>query len=233
VYGGIHASTVMSDLRREGAEALNRAREAFPDLQLVLMRGSDVAGLLDAAAEVNADLISVGSHGGSRMAGITFGSVASGMAHYAPCSVLIARTPGNGGFPGLILHASDGSSDSLEAARVAGDIAAGHGSKIITVNIGDDLDRGQKLVERTAELIKLAGADPVTEAKKGSPHRAIVELANSARASLVVVGSRGLTGIRALGSVSERVAHRAPCSVLVVRRAGHPKQEPESADTSS
>jgi nucleotide-binding universal stress UspA family protein len=37
---------------------------------------------------------------------------------------------------------------------------------------------------------------------------------------LLVVGSRGLHGIRALGSVSERVAHEAPCSVLVVRNAG-------------
>jgi len=36
-------------------------------------------------------------------------------------------------------------------------------------------------------------------------------------AELLVVGSRGLHGVRALGSVSERVAHEARCSVLVVR----------------
>ena len=36
-------------------------------------------------------------------------------------------------------------------------------------------------------------------------------------ADLVIVGSRGLHGLRALGSVSERVAHSAPCSTLVVR----------------
>jgi nucleotide-binding universal stress UspA family protein len=36
-------------------------------------------------------------------------------------------------------------------------------------------------------------------------------------ADLLVVGSRGLHGIKALGSVSERVAHEAACSVLVVR----------------
>jgi nucleotide-binding universal stress UspA family protein len=36
-------------------------------------------------------------------------------------------------------------------------------------------------------------------------------------ADLVVVGSRGLKGLRALGSVSERVAHEARCPVLVVR----------------
>ena len=35
---------------------------------------------------------------------------------------------------------------------------------------------------------------------------------------LLVVGSRGLHGARTLGSVSERVAHKAPCSVFVVRR---------------
>jgi nucleotide-binding universal stress UspA family protein len=36
-------------------------------------------------------------------------------------------------------------------------------------------------------------------------------------AGLVVVGSGGKRGLPALGSVSERVAHLAPCSVLVIR----------------
>jgi nucleotide-binding universal stress UspA family protein len=39
----------------------------------------------------------------------------------------------------------------------------------------------------------------------------------SMEADLLVVGSRGLHGIKALGSVSERVAHGARCSVLIVR----------------
>ena len=41
----------------------------------------------------------------------------------------------------------------------------------------------------------------------------------SEEADLLVVGSRGLRGIRALGSVGERIAHEALCSVLVVRDA--------------
>ena len=36
-------------------------------------------------------------------------------------------------------------------------------------------------------------------------------------ADLLVLGSRGLRGVHALGSVSERAAHRAGCSVLVVQ----------------
>jgi nucleotide-binding universal stress UspA family protein len=39
----------------------------------------------------------------------------------------------------------------------------------------------------------------------------------SMESDLLVVGSRGLHGIKALGSVSERVAHGARCSVLIVR----------------
>ena len=42
-------------------------------------------------------------------------------------------------------------------------------------------------------------------------------LAASADADVLVVGSRGLHGLRSLGSVSERVAHAAGCSTLVVR----------------
>jgi nucleotide-binding universal stress UspA family protein len=42
-------------------------------------------------------------------------------------------------------------------------------------------------------------------------------LAAARDADLVIVGSRGLRGLRALGSVSERLGHRAPCSVLVVK----------------
>jgi nucleotide-binding universal stress UspA family protein len=112
-HAGIHAATVHSDLRAESVAALANAHEAFPDLALTLLRGGSVSALLSAAAEENADLISVGSHGGPRLTGIAFGSIATVMVHHAPCSVLIARPPASGEFPGVIVHASDGSADSL------------------------------------------------------------------------------------------------------------------------
>ena len=50
------------------------------------------------------------------------------------------------------------------------------------------------------------------------PGKPVDELAVlSEFADLVVVGSRGLKGLTALGSVSERVAHQASSPVLVVR----------------
>ena len=47
--------------------------------------------------------------------------------------------------------------------------------------------------------------------------RAPVHALTDAGGDLIVVGHRGLHGLRALGSVSERVAHEAQASVLVVR----------------
>lgn len=232
MHAGIHTASVKVELRQESVAALTKAHEAFPELALVLLRGSSVPALLSAAAEENADLISVGSHGGPRLSGIAFGSVATAMAHHAPCSVLIARPPASGEFPGLIVHAADGSADSLDAARVAGQIAARHGSKVVSLNVSDDTSTGKALAEEAASLVEQAGADVDVEALRGSAHRGIENFAASAKASLVVIGSRGMSGLKALGSVSERVAHRSPCSVLVVRRTNHPAQEDDAVTSS-
>jgi nucleotide-binding universal stress UspA family protein len=48
--------------------------------------------------------------------------------------------------------------------------------------------------------------------------------AASADADLLVLGSRGRHGFKSLGSVSERVAHRAACSTLIVRRNDDPRK---------
>ena len=52
------------------------------------------------------------------------------------------------------------------------------------------------------------------EELEGEPVDAL--LAGGAEADLVVIGSRGLHGVRSRGSVAERVAHQAPCSTLIV-----------------
>jgi nucleotide-binding universal stress UspA family protein len=63
------------------------------------------------------------------------------------------------------------------------------------------------------------GVEVETHAREGDPAEAIIEVANEQQADLIVVGNRGLTGIRRflLGSVSSKVSEHAPCSVMIVR----------------
>ncbi len=53
----------------------------------------------------------------------------------------------------------------------------------------------------------------------GDPAEEIIRLANIYQADLIVIGSRGLTGLKRIlqGSVSSQVVADAPCSVLVVK----------------
>jgi nucleotide-binding universal stress UspA family protein len=53
----------------------------------------------------------------------------------------------------------------------------------------------------------------------GDPAEEIIRLANIYKADLIVIGSRGLTGMRRIvsGSVSTQVVEEANCSVLVVK----------------
>jgi nucleotide-binding universal stress UspA family protein len=55
----------------------------------------------------------------------------------------------------------------------------------------------------------------------GDPADAIVRVADQVGADLIVVGNRGMKGVRrVLGSVPNSVAHQANCSVLIVDTVG-------------
>ena len=84
-----------------------------------------------------------------------------------------------------------------------------------------DLTREATAVEVSTEFTQLAG----------NPGRIICELANNWSADLIVVGSRGLKGLKEmfLGSVSNYVTHHAPCSVLIVRHPVNSEPEPTSS----
>lgn len=58
-----------------------------------------------------------------------------------------------------------------------------------------------------------------TEILIGTPETKIVEIASAMKADLVIVGSHGynLWERLLLGSVSDTVVHKAPCSVMVVK----------------
>ncbi len=78
---------------------------------------------------------------------------------------------------------------------------------------------GRKLEGWKREAERMAGRQVGTAIASGSPAVEVARLAADDRADLVVVGTRGRTGIEraVLGSVAEGIVRHAPCAVLVAR----------------
>ena len=189
-------------------DALRRAREdvSAVDPTGKVVRGAGSDALIHEAESDEDTLIALGSHGGGRVAGIALGSIATSVVHKAPCSVLIARK-GSDAFPRKIVVGVDGSPEAAAAYAVARQLAERFETELVSVvaHGGEPVDK--ELVDTLVGHFR--------EDLQDKPVLALV--AASADADLLVVGSRGLHGLKALGSVSERVAHEARSSVLIVR----------------
>ncbi len=191
--------------------------------------GSAHAGLLAIADRVDAGLIVTGP-----------GSTALHLARAAKVPVLVARSSPAGG---PVLGATDFSDPSLPAIRLAAGEAARRGVTLKAIHCVDvdpnwnlapvaapgmiaaaplpqdvidqfTVDAREKLVAAIAATGR--AGEPVVAFR--SPGHGIVDTATEAGASLVVVGTRGRTGLLrlALGSVAEYVMGHAKCSVLTV-----------------
>jgi nucleotide-binding universal stress UspA family protein len=155
--------------------------------------------------DVRATLVAVGGRRSSRFLGIMLGDTTTELLHDGVCSMLVARPrPGGTWQPGTVVVGADGSPSALLALDEAESLAERLGGAVeVVVATG-----GEPSGEEGAWTEKVSSWEPT------HPVAALVE--HSRLADLVVVGSRGLHGVHALGSVSERVAHQAHCSVLVV-----------------
>ena len=80
----------------------------------------------------------------------------------------------------------------------------------------------QQVLERHAEQLRAQGVAVETVVREGYPATVIQEEAEERRADLIVIGTRGLSGLKhlLLGSVAERVVQKAPCPVLTVKTPG-------------
>jgi nucleotide-binding universal stress UspA family protein len=98
------------------------------------------------------------------------------------------------------------------------DTGAGTRSESGTITV-DLREVAESLLERAARDARRKGVDVETHANEGEPAEVIIDVANQEQADLIVVGSRGLTGIKRylLGSVSSKVSEHAPCNVMIVR----------------
>ena len=149
-------------------------------------------------------------------------------------------------FPAKILLATDGSADAELALTTAVDLANSTGSELHLVTAAPGTpdpvyathegsfhyetyeeamqavrQDARQILDEQVEKIERAGGH-VAEAHLETDRRrdqAIVSVADEIGAGLIVMGSRGLGGLRRalMGSVSDSVVRHAHCPVMIVR----------------
>jgi nucleotide-binding universal stress UspA family protein len=146
-----------------------------------------------------------------------------------------------------VVVGTDGSESSLRAVARAGALAGATGATLViacaylpaeaddreTAKAQDVLREdayqivgshpAEDTVRTAQERAGKAGAKDVkTVAVQGSPVEALLDVVRREKADLLVVGNRGLAGIkgRLLGSVPADTTRRAECDVLVVHTTG-------------
>ena len=97
--------------------------------------------------------------------------------------------------------------------------AVGMGPEMVIVpDHGEVVDSTKSDLERMADDLRSKGLSVEIHTPVGEAADALCAVADTVEADLIVVGNKRMQGAaRVLGSVPNRVAHKANCSVLVAR----------------
>jgi nucleotide-binding universal stress UspA family protein len=174
--------------------------------------------IIEEARQMPADLIVVGHRGAGRWESMLLGSVSAEVVDQAPCPVLVARDDGLG--PVVLADDRSVYARRAESTLLDWPMFSGLAVSVVTVvERGESADALRAECDAAATRLREAGLYARAELREGDPAREIIAVAEVQQANLIVVGTRGQTGLRRLmlGSVARNVLLNAPCSVLVVR----------------
>jgi len=138
-----------------------------------------------------------------------------------------------------ILIAADFSEHSHKAVKTGAELAKQFGARVDLVHafelplplltpyevalpatfIGEAKEAAARELARVKDEVAALGVSVETYLRDGAPDVAIDELARELGSDLIVMGTRGHTGLKhvLLGSVAERTLRHAPCPVLTVK----------------
>lgn len=246
--GGDWFTNEEAPLRRQAEEALTAMREPLEKrgwtIDQRVVQGRAATAVLSAAADVDADLIVVGSRGFGPIRSMLLGSVSAEIISGTDRSVLVAR----GTRVSRALVATDGSECASALPGVLAEWGILRGLEAVAISVapvaspafelmvslytlGDESFEHQRkeLLElhrgyaaQLAERLGEAGISSVEMVATGDAAHEILTAARERRADLIVTGSRCLRGIDRwlLGSVARNVVLHADASVLIVRPKG-------------
>ena len=232
-----HASELLDDFR-------SSAVSSVADVQTTVLRGDPARQLITTARRQGADFIMVVRRQKSDVGTSPLGHVASRIARYAPCSVLVLNPESP--VPGVCLLATDGSSQaSLAGERLRNLLARGRRNLLVCtiapsfnatfVKTGSlayaDYERfladiretqkaaAQAIVNREGAAFQGSAFDIKKLAYTGEAVAVLSRAIEEFHVGLLAMGAKGLSAPSRflLGSVSWRLLNRITCSMLISR----------------
>jgi nucleotide-binding universal stress UspA family protein len=240
------AAAVWEGIRRAAQEKLEEARKAIEEMGVstvtaeILDSGDAVQAIAAAVEAHEADLVVMGTHGHGGLKSAFLGSVAERTLRTVDRPILAVKEDLARAADPItrILLAVDFSVHSDRAVQVAAGLAKRLAGSVDVIH-AFDLPRdyipyaspfGVELAQaiQASATERLEGVRerleesqvPVTlHARRGCPSVVIAEAAEEIGCQLIVMGTRGNSGLShvLLGSVAERTLRTAPCSVLAVK----------------
>lgn len=221
---------------------LQPASTAGVPTDVLVKAGNPAPCILESAASLPADLLVMGTHGRTGFERFMLGSVTEKVLRKAPCPVLTAPPPATtvAKLPyARLLCPVDFAESSLAALRFAFSIAKESDAQLTILHVLDwplddellverfDSEEFRRVVEGEARgrLEALVTDDvrtwckPATVVTYGRPYRQILEVAESERADLIVIGVRGRNALdlALFGSTTNQIVRRASCPVLTLK----------------
>lgn len=226
-------------------------REAGLGVERLLLHERAADAIIDQAREWGATLVVLGNRGHSTLASLILGSTSAEVVDHAPCPVLVARDRaveevvlGVDGSPGALLaehlltdwpmfHRLPASIVSVAATGIPWNPGmAGGLYDVVIESYSTDVENARHevadLAEAVAVRLRHEGVAAVSHVREGDPAGELVAFARSRSRPLIVLGSRGHTGLARLllGGVARNVLYHATCSVLIVREGVPVAAEP-------
>jgi len=233
------AARVIDNARRQLQELVARpARDHQVDPALQVEEGLAATVVPQRAAELDADLVVVGSRGAGTLRRLLVGSTASRLLRRSRCPVLVVKTPWQGPYRRALV-AVDFSPASAAALRLAGELAPEAHIELLhvfdvpyegmlqTAGVTPEVIHGYRLQARQRALQQLhglvasAGMDRdrcTVSVEHGDASAVALERAARGHHELVVMGKHGthVTEELLLGSVTHRVLSECVADLLVV-----------------
>jgi nucleotide-binding universal stress UspA family protein len=225
--------------------AVNILKSLPAKISTVLIEGYPDRSIIDASDTSDCDLIVMGARGLKGIRQLIVGSVTRSVAIGSPTPVLVIKpTQFKTSAKVKLLFATDGSEHANAAGKLLASLPFKKDSELTVVNVvwsavSDipqrlSLEIDEKIKEevaraRTSEfeasekilepvLLYLKSKFPRIQGltRLGDPSAEILSMAEELKTDIIVVGCRGLKGVKGmLGSVSRNILMHSKCSILI------------------